>query len=116
MQRSFGSGNNSNGDDERSSSSNNSSNQGVVNSADLIVKETELAKREGILEERERLIAQKVEDLEKRAEQVEKVRRDLVEKLEKVSSFSIDEAKQLLLDNLEKDLTAEISKKVKAAE
>lgn len=106
MQRSFGSNNNNSSND----------NSSVVNSADLIAKETELAKREGILEERERLIAQKLEDLESKSQKAEEARRELVEKLGKVSSISADEAKELLLANLEKDLTAEISKRVKAAE
>jgi ribonucrease Y len=105
MQRSFGSNNNNSND-----------NNPVVNSADLLAKETDLAKREGILEERERLIAQKIEDLEVKATKTEQVRKELVEKLEKVSSITPDEARKLLLENVEKDLTAEISKRVKAAE
>ncbi len=102
MQRSFG-------------SQNNTDNSGGA-TVDLTGKETELAKREGILEERERLIAEKLEDLEAKTKKAEEVRKELVEKLGKVSSISADEAKDLLLTNLEKDLTAEISKKVKAAE
>ena len=111
MQRSFGS-NDDNTNDKQSFSAN----KPAGNSADLLVKETELAKREGVLEERERLIAQKIEDLEAKAKKTESARRDLVEKLEKVSSITPDEAKQLLLENVEKDLTVEISKRVKAAE
>lgn len=85
-------------------------------SMDISAKETELAKREGILEERERLILQKGEIIEKRIEEVEKYRKDLISKLENVSKMNTDEAKQILLDSVEKDLNAEISKKVKLAE
>ncbi len=84
--------------------------------SDLITKEKELAKREGILEERERLLSEKISQLEKKYEQTEKVRKDLVEKLERESNFSVDEAKKLLLENIEKDLGAEISKRIKEAE
>lgn len=101
---------------QRSFGSQNNTNTSGGTPVDLTVKETELAKREGILEERERLIAQKIEDLEAKTLKAEEVRKELVEKLGKVSSISADEAKDLLLANLEKDLTAEISKKVKAAE
>ncbi len=82
----------------------------------LIAKETELAKREGILEERERQVAEKLQILDKKLEIVEKQRKDLVEKSEKVSKVSKDEAREMLLQNIEKDLSAEISKKIKEAE
>ncbi len=75
-----------------------------------------LAKREGILEERERQIAEKQRLVEEKLESLEKLRRDLVEKLEKVSKFSAEDAKKILLENLDKDLSAEISKKVREAE
>ncbi len=84
--------------------------------SDLIAKETELAKREGILEERERLISEKAKELEGRVEKTEKLRKELVEKLENFTKLSPEEAKELLLKNLEKDLAAEMSKKIKVAE
>ena len=82
----------------------------------LISKETELAKREGILEERERLLAEKLKNVDQKLEQLEKLRKDLVEKLEKSSKMSEQEAQKILLENVEKDLASEISKKVKQAE
>ena len=78
--------------------------------------ETDLARRDGILEERERQIAEKQKLVEEKLEQLETSRKSLVEKLEKVSSIGAEEAKKLLLENIEKDLSAEISKKVKEAE
>ncbi len=80
------------------------------------IDSTELAKREGILEERERQIAQKQRLVDEKLENLEKLRLDLVEKLEKVSKFSAEDAKKILLENVEKDLSAEISKKVIEAE
>ncbi|KKR82484.1 MAG: Ribonuclease Y [Candidatus Daviesbacteria bacterium GW2011_GWA2_40_9] len=74
------------------------------------------AKREGILEERERLLAQKHEALDEKLKQVEEKRKDLVSKLEKSSGMSAEEAKKVLLESVEKDLAAEISKKIKGAE
>lgn len=78
--------------------------------------DAELAKREGILEERERQIDEKSKNLDEKLNQVAKVRLDLVEKLEKASKMSLDEAKKILLEQVDKDLAVEISKKVKEAE
>ncbi len=83
---------------------------------DLSQAEVALAKREGILEERERQIAEKQKSVDQKIDQLEILRRDLVEKLEKVSSTSVEDAKKLLLENIEKDLSREISKKVIEAE
>ncbi len=77
---------------------------------------TELAKREGILEERERQISEKQKLIDEKLEQLEKVRKDLVSKLEKVSSMSKDEAQKILLENVDRELAAEVSKKIKEAE
>ena len=78
--------------------------------------EAELAKREGILEERERQIAEKQTLIDQKLENLEKIRIDLVEKLEKVSKLNAEDAKKILLENIDKDLAAEISKKVREAE
>ena len=83
---------------------------------DVNSKENELAKREGILEERERQIEEKLQTLDKKLETAEKTRKDLVEKLEKSASMGADEAKKILLENVEKDIAADISKKIKEAD
>lgn len=78
--------------------------------------EADLAKREGILEERERQITEKQKLIDEKLESLEKIRLDLVEKLEKASKLNAEDAKELLLQNIEKDLAAEISRKVLEAE
>lgn len=82
----------------------------------FIAREADLAKREGILEERERQILEKQKLLEEKFNQAEKVRKDLVEKLEKSAKMSAEEAQKILLQNVEKDLAAEISKEIQNAE
>src|SRR3989338_868151 len=79
-------------------------------------KETELAKREGVLEERERLIEEKIKTLDDKLSQTDKVRKDLIEKLEKSARMSVEEAQKVLLENVEKGLAGEISKRIKEAE
>src|SRR3989344_8184809 len=81
-----------------------------------IIEETKLAKREGILEERERQIAQIQKIVDQKLEQVESKRKDLIEKLEKVSGMSKEEASKILLEQLDSELSVEISKKIKIAE
>jgi len=68
------------------------------------------------LEERERILTGKQKLVDEKLELLEKTRQELVEKVGRVSSLSAEEAKKLLLENLEKDLAAEISRKVKEAE
>lgn len=108
MKRSFGNYNNNQvGDDQ---------NTMTTQTPQITANEAELAKREGILEERERQIAEKQTQIEKRLVEIEKQRKDLIEKLEKSSKMTPEEASKVLLENIEKDLAVEISKKVKAAE
>ncbi len=76
----------------------------------------ELAKREGILEERERQIAEKQIQADLRLTELENLSKDLTGKMEKASGMNVEEAKKILLEQIEKDLSAEISKKVKQAE
>lgn len=89
---------------------------GPIQSGQSSSSEAELAKREGILEERERQLAEKQKLTDEKLNGLEKTRLELVEKLEKVAKFSAEDAKKILLENVEKDLSSEISKKVKEAE
>lgn len=77
---------------------------------------TDLARREGILEERERQLQEKQKLVDEKLGQLESLRKDLVEKLAKAASMPADEAKKILLEQIDKDLSSEISKKVKEAE
>jgi ribonucrease Y len=61
----------------------------------------------------ERLIS-KIREL--MAKTTNDLHQELIEKLEKVSGLSIDEAKKLLLDELQKDLTSEMAKRIRNAE
>ncbi|OGE37735.1 ribonuclease Y [Candidatus Daviesbacteria bacterium RIFCSPLOWO2_01_FULL_39_12] len=95
---------------------NKSQSSSPLSGGDYSRNEAELAKREGILEERERQITQRQKLVDEKLESLEKIRIDLVEKLEKVSKFSAEDAKKILLENIEKDLATEISKKITEAE
>lgn len=87
-----------------------------VQESDLITKEKELAKREGVLEERERLISERLGQLDQRLVNLDRARKDLIQKLEKSSRMSAEEARGILLENVDKDLSVEISKRIRTAE
>src|SRR3989339_99078 len=80
------------------------------------LNENELAKREGILEERERQLSEKQKLIDDKLDGLEKLRKDLVEKLEKSAKMPADEARKVLLEQVDKELAGEISKKIKEAE
>ena len=56
------------------------------------------------------------QSLTKKDQEIAKTRSELVEKLSKVSSLTAEEAKKLILANLEEDLKSEIAKRIKEAE
>lgn len=85
--------------------------------------EKRIAQREDSLEAK---ISQ-IEKLEKQAnnakeayskkeQELSKTRNELIEKLSKVSSLTRDEAKKLILSNLEEELKVEVAKRIKEAE
>ena len=80
------------------------------------ITESKLAKREGILEERERQLVDKQTQVDEKLVELEKLRKDLIAKTEKTSGMSTEEAKKILLEQVEKDLSAEISQKIKESE
>ncbi len=75
---------------------------------ELTKKNEEITKRE-----------KEVEDMQKRIQQskkdVENLRKKEIEKLQSISSLTKDEARKMILDNVEKTLTNEIAKKIKEA-
>ena len=54
--------------------------------------------------------------LEKKEKTFKARENELKERLEKVSKMTVDEAKNILLDEVSKDLTSEVAKKIRAAE
>jgi len=91
--------------------------------ADAIEVEKRLAHREEQIEEKDNLInreRQSVQDLKNNVESIKKeleTKKDqLLQKLEKISGLTKDQAKDLLLRGWEDKLKGEVAKKIKAAE
>lgn len=85
--------------------------------------ERRIAQKEDTLEEkitkaqRQEEQAQKMMgNIDKLEEELKKIRQDLNTKLQKVSSFTSEEAKKIILKNVEEDLKNETAKRIKEAE
>ena len=75
----------------------------------LDIKTTQISKLD-------RQVETERESYQKLQKELSKVRNDLIEKLAKVSSLTRDEARKLMLANLEEELQSEVAKRLKEAE
>src|SRR3989344_4990596 len=79
-------------------------------------KEDNLDMRITQVQKQQQALDRTKEVFEKKEEETKKTREDLVKKLERSSSLTREEAKKLILENVEKELSDEIAKKIKEAE
>lgn len=82
----------------------------------LIQKEETLEKKAQSLEKKEELHQEKLAKLEEERENIEKISNKKLEELERISGFTIDQAKEYLLSNLEEELTHEKAIRIKDME
>jgi len=68
------------------------------------------------IEQRENNLNQQKGSLDKKTKEVEDLKQEQIRKLEEVSSLTKEEAKNLMLQNLEKTLSNEVAKKIKESE
>ncbi len=83
---------------------------------ELAVKIAELERREGALEEKEKFLKGKEEELVKLRNETEEVKKKEVEKLEKISGLTKQEARELILAATEKRIAEDIARRIKEAE
>jgi len=79
-------------------------------------KEAEIDRQVGAFEEREKLLGQQKADLETKQAGLEEIKKEQLQKLEKIASLTRDEAKRLILEATEKRMVEEIARKIKDAE
>lgn len=79
----------------------------------LMRKEENLDRKSEDLEKREQKISHKEKQLEQSEEKIENLKQEQKEKLEKISNFSRDEAKEYLLNKVEDELDHEFAKMIK---
>ena len=82
----------------------------------IVQKEETLDTRIIQIEKQEAQIKGLLANLPKKEEEIAKLRVELVTKLQKVTSLTRDEAKKIILENVEKELADEIAKRIKEAE
>lgn len=83
---------------------------------ELAFKIAELERKDGALEEREKLIKAKEEELAKNKVDIDEIRKKEVEKLEKISALTKQEAKNLILAAMEKRIAEDLARKINEAE
>ena len=79
-------------------------------------KEETLDRKTENIEKKEETLSRKLDGLEKQREEVEQIKRSQLEMLERISGFTVDEAKNYLISQLEADVTHESAMKVKEIE
>lgn len=82
----------------------------------IVQKEEALEAKILQVEKAESAAQSAIEALAKKEEEIAKLRRDLTTKLQKVSSTTTEEAKKIILENVEIDLKGDIAKRIKEAE
>jgi len=75
-----------------------------------------LQNRDKSLEERDKALAQKQKEIQKREDEVENIKKEQIELLEKISSFSKESAHDLLLKKVEETMDLEIATLIKEKE
>ena len=82
----------------------------------VIQKEATLDKKMSQLEARETKLFDKVKEVESREEEVEHIKAEQLEKLENISNLTVEEAKEQIISNVEKDVRRELSVMIKDME
>lgn len=82
----------------------------------LLALKAEIDRKMGALEERERLFSEKEEMVEERLADIQRMKEELLAKLEKASTLTKDEARNLILKTWEDRLKEEIAKRIRGAE
>ncbi len=73
-------------------------------------------KRETALDERENKLSEKQEEIQNEKSKVEEIKKEQIELLEKISGFSKEKAKELVMSKVKENMTKEISEYIREAE
>lgn len=79
-------------------------------------KEENLDKKTDAIEKKTDLLAQKLSAADVQQEEIRLVKKSQLEMLEKISGYTVDEAKQHLISNIENEVTHEMAQKVREVE
>lgn len=73
-------------------------------------------KRETALDERENKLSEKQDEIQNEKSKVEEIKKEQLELLEKISGFSKDKARELVMSKVKENMTKEISEYIREAE
>ena len=73
-------------------------------------------KREAMLDERENKLSDKQEEIQSEKSKVEEIRKEQLDLLEKISGFSRDKARELMMNQVKENMSKEISEYLREAE
>jgi ribonuclease Y len=79
-------------------------------------KEENVEKKQQALDKRDELTAKKLKEIEAKEEKVEKLHQQQIEELEKISKLTFEEAREILLDDVEKRISRETALYIKNKE
>ncbi len=79
-------------------------------------KEENLDRKTDALEKKTEFLGNKIAEAEARQEEIKLIKKSQLEMLERISGFTVEEAKAYLISNLESDVTHEMAVKVKEIE
>ncbi|MBE6037582.1 MAG: ribonuclease Y [Anaerofustis stercorihominis] len=82
----------------------------------LLQREEGVEKKQQALDKRDELTAKKLKEIEAKEEKVEKLHQQQIEELEKISKLTFEEARQILLDDVEKRISRETALYIKNKE
>lgn len=82
----------------------------------VLQKEENLDKKMQSLEQKEVALMQKTDELTKKEREVDEIKEQQLQKLESISGFTTEEAKEIILSNAERDVIRELSLMIKEKE
>ena len=93
-----------------------SENRLLQREASIDKRDEMLQKRDAALDEREDKLSEKQEEIQNEKSKVEEIRKEQLELLQKISGFSKDKARELVMSKVKEDMTKEISEYIREAE
>ena len=101
---------------EKKSELKESENRLLQREASIDKRDENYQKREKALDERENKLTEKQEEIQKEKSKVEEIRKEQLDLLEKISGFSKDKAKELVMSKVKENMSKEISEYIKESE
>lgn len=93
-----------------------SENRLITREENIDRRDQNLQKRENLLEEKENNLLDKQKDIQEQEANVEKIKEEQLQLLEKISGYSKDKARELVMKRVEESMTMEIASYIKERE